>query len=185
MISVTELRSGTVFEDKGGYFLVFSYEHIKMGRGSGNVKVKVKSLDSGATVEKSFITGARVQEVNLDRKKVQYLYRESDQFHFMDLENYEQFELGQKVVGDVARFLKEGMEVVLFAVGDTSLFIEITKVVQYKVAQTGGAARGNTVGASFKDALLENGLLVKVPLFIKQGETVKVNTELGEYVGRS
>lgn len=185
MISVTELRSGTVFEDRGQFFLVLSYEHIKMGRGSGNVKVKVKSLDSGATVEKSFITGAKVQEVNLDRKKVQYLYRDHDQFHFMDLENYEQFELGQKIVGEADRYLKEGMEALLFAVGDKSLYIEIPKIVDYKVAQTGGAARGNTVGASFKDAVLENGLAVKVPLFIKQGEIIKVNTESGEYVGRS
>ena len=85
MINVTELRSGIVFEDKGEYFLVLSYEHIKMGRGSGTVKVKVKNLTIGATIEKTFQTGAKVQEVNLERKKVQYLYCDGQGYHFIDL----------------------------------------------------------------------------------------------------
>src|SRR3989344_3715436 len=128
MISVTELRSGTAFEDRGEYFLVLSYEHIKMGRGSGTVKVKVKSLNTGSTIEKSFITGARVQDADLLRKKVQYLYRDNpasaeasagkEGFHFMDNESYEQFMLPEKLVGDLAKYLKEGMEITLFAIDE-------------------------------------------------------------------
>lgn len=185
MINVTELRSGAVFEDQGQYWLVLSYEHIKMGRGSGNVKVKVKNLESGSTVEKSFITGARVQDARLSRKKVQYLYRDAEGVHLMDMEIYEQFTVPGRLVAETAKFLKEGMEVNLLLVDTKPVAVELAKIVDYKVSQTGGSARGNTVGASQKDAVLENGLTVKVPLFIKTGEVVRVDTRTGTYVERA
>src|SRR3989344_7676360 len=118
MISVTDLRSGVVFEEQGPsfakasegkqYFLVLSYEHTKMGRGSGNVKVKVRNLESGAVIEKSFITGAKVSDANLVRKKVQYLYLDN-QVHVMDMQTFEQESIDKKMVQDVAKYLKEGM----------------------------------------------------------------------------
>ena len=184
MISVTELRTGAVFEDQGQYFLVVSYEHTTIARGSGNVRVKVKNLSTGGTIEKSFNTGARVTEASLDRKKVQYLYSDS-KVYVMDMETYEQTVLDKRLVSEVAKFLKEGLEIELFSVEDKPLYIQIPKIVDYKVSQTGGSSRGNTVGASQKDALLENGLTVKVPLFIKSGEVVRVDTRTGEYVERA
>jgi len=184
MISVTDLRSGVVFEEQGKYFLVLSYEHIKVARGSGTVKVKVQNLESGANVEKSFQTGARVQDASVERRKVQYLYTD-DKVHVMDLATYEQFALDRKLVEDVAKYLKEGLEVTLFSVEEKPLYLEIPKIVDYKVTQTGGSARGNTVGASYKDAALENGLVVKVPLFIKNGEIIRVDTRSGDYVERA
>lgn len=196
MISVTDLRSGVVFGDRGSasakasvdkeYFLVLSYKHIKMGRGSGTVKVKVRNLATGATVEKSFITGARVNDVPLERKKVQYLYQDGAGFHFMDTASFEQFVLSDRLIGETAPYLKDGLETALFAVEDKPLYIEIAKILEYKVAQTGGAARGNTVsGAAYKDAILENGLTVKVPSFINNGEMIRVDTRTGEYVERA
>ncbi|OGD87171.1 elongation factor P [Candidatus Curtissbacteria bacterium RIFCSPHIGHO2_01_FULL_41_11] len=185
MISVTELRAGVVFEEKGDYFLVLSYEHIKMGRGGGTIKVKVRNLSNGAIVEKSFPNGNRVQEASIERKGVQYLYRDGEEFHFMDNESYEQFVLAESLVGDNAPYLKEGLELLLFAIGDKPLYIELSKILDYKVTQTGGSARGNTVGAAQKDALLENGLRVKVPLFIKNGEVIRVDTRTGSYVARA
>lgn len=186
MISVTELRAGTVFEDRGEYFLVLTYEHIKMGRGTGTIKVKVRNLGTGATIEKSFVTGARVNEVSLDRKKVQYLYRDGQGFHFMEMDSYEQFVLPDRLIGDLAPYLKEGLDITLFAVGERPLYIEIPKIFEYKVVQTGGTAKGNTAsGAAYKDALLENGLTVKVPSFIKTGEVIRVDTRSGDYVERA
>ncbi|OGE08864.1 elongation factor P [Candidatus Curtissbacteria bacterium RIFCSPLOWO2_01_FULL_42_26] len=184
MISVTDLRTGTVFEDQNQYFLVLSYEHIKMGRGGGTVRVKVKNLATGATVEKTFNTGSRVQEADLVRKKVQYLYSDS-KVHVINMQTYEQEEIDKKMVEDVVKFLKEGMEITLAIVDDKPLFVEIPKIVDYKVSQTGGSARGNTVGASYKDAVLENGLVVKVPLFIKNGEVIRVDSRSGNYVERA
>ncbi|MBI2327349.1 elongation factor P [Candidatus Curtissbacteria bacterium] len=185
MISVTELRAGTVFEDRGEYFLVLSYEHIKMGRGSGTVKVKVKSLNTGSTIEKSFITGAKVKEVNLERKKVQFLYRDGQGYHLMDTVSFEQFTVDERLVGELAPYLKDGLDLVLFAIDDKPMYIEIPKILEYKVVQTGGSSRGNTVGASYKDAQLENGLMVKVPLFIENGEVIRVDTRTGDYVERA
>ena len=184
MVNVTELRSGTVFFDQGQYFLVLSYDHVKMGRGSGNVRVKVKNLSTGATIEKSFQTGARVNEASLARKKVQYLYADSE-VHVMDMQTFEQFAFDKKLISDLAKYLKEGMEIILAMVDDKPLFVEIPKIVDYKISQTGGAARGDTVGASYKDAVLENGLVVKVPLFIKVGEIIRVDTRSAEYVERA
>lgn len=185
MISVTDLRAGIVFEDQGQYFLVLSYEHIKMGRGSGTVRVKVRNLESGANVDKTFNTGARVSDVNLSRKKAQFLYRDSRKFHLMDMDTYDQFEIDEKIAGDIAKFLKENMEVTLFAIGEKPLYIEIPKIVDYKITQTGGSAKGNTAGAAQKDAVLENGITVKVPLFIQNGEIIRVDTRSGQYVERA
>jgi len=185
MISVNELGAGVVFNERGEYFLVLSYEHIKMGRGSGNIKVKVKNLSTGSTVEKSYITGARVQDASLERKRVQYLYQDSGGAHVMDMENFEQFVVDRKLVEDVIKFFKEGMELNLISAESKLLYVEISKILDYKVVQTGGSARGNTVGASYKDATLENGLTVKVPLFIKNGEIIRVDTRSGDYVERA
>ena len=185
MIPVTDLRAGGVFEDKGAYFLVLSYEHIKMGRGSGTVKVKVRNLEGGATIEKTFNTGARVQDVVLSRKKAQYLYRDNQSFHLMDMDSYDQFAISDRIVGEIAKFLKENMEVTLFSVGEKPVYIEIPKIVDYKITQTGGSAKGNTVGAAQKDAVLENGITVKVPLFISAGEIIRVDTRSGQYVERA
>ena len=185
MISVNELRAGVVFEERGDYFLVISYEHIKTGRGSGNIKVKVKNLSTGSNVEKSFITGARVTDASLERKKVQYLYQDPAGIHVMDIESFDQFVVSRKLVEDVIKFLKEGMELSLVSAEDKPLYVEIPKNLEYKITQTGGSARGNTVGASYKDAVLENGLVVKVPLFIKTGEVIRVDTRSGNYVERA
>lgn len=185
MISVTELRAGIVFEERGEYFLVLVYEHIKMGRGGGTIKVRVKNLTSGANIEKSFPNGARVNDVLMDRKKVQYLYREGQNYNFMDNLTFEQFSLTEKLVGDFSPYLKEGMEILLFAIGERPMYIELPKIVDYKIVQTGGSAKGNTAGAAQKDALLENGLHVKVPLFIKNGEVIRVDTRNGTYSERA
>lgn len=185
MISVNELRSGAVIAENGHFWLVLSYEHIKMGRGSGNVKIRVKNLESGSTVEKSYITGARVQEASLSRKKMQYLYKDGQGAHIMNMESYEQSVVPISLVSEIGKFLKEGMEVSLSLVEEKPVAVEIPKIVDYKVEQTGGSARGNTAGAAQKDAVLENGLTVKVPLFIKSGEMIRVDTRSGQYVERT
>ena len=185
MISVTDLRAGTVFEEKGQYFLVLSYEHSKIARGSGNTKVRVRNLETGAVINKTFNTGARVADANLSHKKAQYLYSDNQGLHFMDPMSYEQFTVDRKLVADVAKYLKEGMDLNLLSVDEKTVGVEIPKIMDYKIIQTGGSARGNTVGSAQKDAVLENNLVVKVPLFIKSGEVIRVDTRTGTYVERA
>lgn len=183
-LNVTDLRNGTFFREGSSIFQVLSYDHVKMGRGSGNVKVKVKNLKTGAVTEKSFITGARVDEALVEKKKAQFLYRDGDNFYFMDPQTFEQLPLSSNVVADQAKYLKDGMELILITSGGEALSMELPLNLIYEIAETGSGERGNTVSNVYKDATLDNGLTVKVPMFIKVGEKVKVDTRTGQYVER-
>jgi len=178
------LKTGTVFKEDNQILQVLAYEHIKMGRGSGNIKVKVKNLKTGSIVEKSFITGARVEEANVEKKKAQFLYRDGENFCFMDPVSFEQFPLPEDVLGGQAKYLKDGLEVTLIVLGDQALGLELPNSLVYGITETGPGEKGNTVSNVFKDARLDNGLVVKVPMFAKNGDRVKIDTRTGQYVER-
>ncbi|MBI3486342.1 elongation factor P [Candidatus Daviesbacteria bacterium] len=184
MLNVTELRSGAVFKEAGNFLQVLSYEHIKMGRGSGNVKVKVKNLKTGSTTEKSFITGARVDEANVEKRKAQFLYQDGEIFNFMDPVSFEQYSLPKQVVSDAYKFLRDGLEVNLLVVDGEPLAVELPLSLVYSISETGPEEKGNTVSSVYKEAVLDNGLIIKVPMFMKVGEHVKVDTRTGQYVER-
>jgi elongation factor P len=184
LINATDLRSGIVFNEDGNLWQVITYEHIKMGRGSGTIKVKAKNLRSGAITEKAFITGARVEEGDVEKKKAQYLYAEGDAYNFMDPVSFEQFTISEKILGDNAKYLYEGLEVQLIVSGEEALGIELPNSLIYEIAETGPEEKGNTVSNVFKEAILSNGLVVKVPMFMSAGEKVKVDTRTGAYVER-
>ena len=173
-----------MFKEDNNLFQVLNYEHIKMGRGSGNVKVKVRNLRSGAVVERSFITGARVQDTSVDKRQTQYLYNDGNTYYFMDKESYEQFELLKSLVESQVKYLKDGMDVTVLMVEGEALGIELPNSLIYEVTETGPEEKGNTVSNVFKDATLDNGLIVKVPMYMKQGEKIKVDTRSGQYVER-
>lgn len=183
-LNVTELKSGAVFKEGGQLLQVLTYEHNKMGRGSGTIRLKVRNLKTGATVEKSFITGARVDEVNVEKKKAQFLYRDGDVFSFMDPVSFEQFSLSAQVLAENAKYLKDGLEVNLIVADEEALGIELPITLIYTIEETGSGERGNTVSNVYKDATLDNGLLAKVPMFMKVGEKVKIDTRTGQYVER-
>ena len=184
MLNVTELRNGMVFKEGNSLLQVLTYEHNKMGRGSGTIKIKVRNLRTGSVTEKSFITGARVEEADVVKKKAQYLYRDGDSFNFMDPVSFEQFSLPGSVVGEESKFLKEGLEVVLIVSGDEALGLELPNSLIYEIVETGPGERGNTVSNVYKDAKLDNGLMVKVPMFSKNGDKIKVDTRTGQYIER-
>lgn len=183
-LNVNELRNGTFFKEGKEIFLVILYEHVKTGRGSGNIKLKVRNVRSGAVVEKSFITGARVDEADVEKKKAQFLYRDGDNFNFMDPVSFEQFSISSQVISDQAKYLKDGLEVILIVSEGEALGLELPMSLVYEIAETGPEEKGNTVSNVFKEATLDNGLVVKVPMFMKVGEKVKVDTRTGEYVER-
>lgn len=183
-ISATDLKSGVVFKDETGLWQVITYEHNKMGRGSGSIKVKARNLRSGAITERAFITGARVEEGDIEKKKAQFLYQDGENFNFMDPVSYEQFPITKAVAADQAKYLYEGLEVILLISGEEALGIELPNSLVYEVAETGPEEKGNTVSNVYKEATLNNGLVVKVPMFMKVGEKVKVDTRTGQYVER-
>lgn len=184
MLNVTELRPGTVYKESNDLLQVITYEHIKMGRGSGNIKVKVKNLKTGSVTEKSFITGARVEEALVEKRKVQYLYTADSEYFFMDPQSFEQFPLAEEVVLDEAKYFKDGLEASLIAVDDKPIALELPNSLIYQVSQTGPEEKGNSVSNVYKEAILDNGLTVKVPMFIKAGNKVKVDTRSGQYLER-
>ena len=185
MIDVAKLRSGTVFEEYGVPWLVIKYEHVKMGRGTATIKVKTKNLKTGAILERTFINSARVTEVILERRSGQYLYANGNSMVFMNPATYEQFEIEKDLIGDQAQFLKEGTEVELKFYGDDPLSIVLPLKMKFVVAETEPGYKGNSVTNIYKDAILETGAHIKVPMFVESGESVLVNTETGEYVERA
>ena len=184
MLNVNELRNGAVFKEDKDIFQVVTFEHIKMGRGSGNVKIKAKNLKTGSIIEKSFITGARVEEADVEKKKTQYLYKDGEFLFFMDPVSFEQFSLPLSVASDSAKFLKESLEVNLIVGENEALGMEIPNSLIYEITETGPGERGNTVSNVYKDANVDNGLMVKVPMFMKVGDKVKIDTRTGQYVER-
>lgn len=190
MISVTDLRNGATITIGKDIFQVLSYEHIKLGRGTANIKIKVKNARTGTTTEKSFISGAKVAEAPLEKREAQYLYKIQNQkakaqnFVFMDAKSFEQFELSEEKISDVVPFLKEGMTVKMLFYNEEPLTLELPIKIEFTVAQTNPGVRGDSAVNIYKDATLENGLKIKVPLFIDSGDKVLVDTRTGEYLNK-
>jgi elongation factor P len=183
-MDVTNLRNGVVFKDGGVPFQVLKYTHIKMSRGSANVRVKARNLLTGQVLEKSWISSARVEDAQLDRKKAQYLYKDGS-YNFMDPKTYDQFSIPSSVVGDSGKFFNEGDNIQILYFEGKPIGVELPKSKVFKIKYTEPGFKGNTVTNAFKDAKLENGTSVKVPGFIKIGDKVKIDTRSGEYISKA
>ncbi len=181
MISVTELRAGTIFEENGNLLGVLSYEHIKMGRGSANIKVKVKNLRTGTTIDKSFINGAKVNNVNVFKKDLQYLYKDEESAYFMNPSTFEQIDVPLKLINYEKDYLKEGYNFSISFLGDEPLSLTLLPKMEFEVSETALGVKGNSATNVFKDAILENGLKIKVPLFVNTGHRIRVDTRTGAY----
>lgn len=180
MISVTDLKSGITYREDGALLQVLSYEHIKMGRGSANIKVKVKNLNNGSTVEKSYINGARVDDVHVLKRDVQFLYKDNDLAYFMDPVNYEQISVPLKVIPEHS-YLKEGETFIISFLNDQALSVLFPPKMVFKVEDTSPGVKGNSATNVFKDAVLENGISTKVPLFVQIGDLIRIDTRTGDY----
>ena len=185
MIGVQDLRKGTTFvDDDGNLYMVLDYLHNKQGRGNATIKTKLRNLRTGATTERSFQSGGRVQDVRLDTQTVQYLYRDGDLYHFMDTETYEQPVLSSELLGEHADYLKEGMNVEVLVYEGQPIDIQLPTTVDLKVVETAPGYKGDTASGGGKPARLETGVTVTVPFFVNVGDTVRVDTRTGDYVTR-
>ena len=185
MIGVTELKAGTVFEESGNLLQVLSYEHIKMGRGSANIKVRVKNVRTGATIDKSFINGAKVADVTVLKKDLQYLYKDLENAYFMNPVTFEQISLPLGIAGSDVAYLKEGELANVSFLGDEPLSLNLPPKMVFEVTETAPGVKGNSATNVFKDAILENGMTVKVPPFIKVGEKIRIDTRTGVYTEKA
>lgn len=185
MISVTDLRSGTKVEMDGGLWEVVDYQHQKIGRGGAKMVAKFRSLESGSIVERSFNATEKIQDIFIEYRTMSFLYTDGDNFTFMDTETFEQPTLTRDQIGDAARFLKENVEVTVDYYRERPLNVTLPNVVELKITQTDPGVRGDTVSGGSKQATLESGATVNVPLFIDQGEVIRVDTRTGDYLGRA
>jgi elongation factor P len=183
-IVVQDIRNGTAFLLDGQPWLGLKYEHIKMGRGSATIKIKMRNLLTGATVEKAFVNSAKVEEVNLVRRPMQYLYKDDSGYVFMDPRSFEQAAVPAEVVGEQGVYLKDGIEVNVLWWDDRPLWVELPSKMAFTVAECDPGVKGNTVSNIYKAAKLDIGVIVKVPLFINEGDEVVVDTRDGSYVER-
>jgi len=184
MISTGELRKGVVIELDGDLWQILDYHHIKMGRGSAQVRIKLRNVKKGSTVERSFQAGDRWPRAQIDRRPVQFLYREGDDFHFMDTDTYDQFTLSANQLDDAALYVKDGMTLDRTSYQGETLGVELPVTVDLRVTETEPGFAGDTAQGARKSATLEIGLVVSVPLFVSEGDVVRVDTRTGEYQPR-
>ena len=174
-----------VLEIDNGLVSIVEFQHVKPGKGSAFVRTKLKNVLTGAVVDRTFRAGEKVNEVRLDRKPLQYLYGDSQLYHFMDIATYEQFPVSGKMIGDQVKYLKENLEVTGVFQGDTILGVELPFFVELQVVETDPGVRGDTASGGSKPAKLESGAIINVPLFIEVGNTIRVDRRTNEYLERA
>lgn len=183
-MKVSELGKGMTIEFEGELYSVEEYAHVKKAQGRPVAQTKLRHLKTGRVFTKNFMDGDPVKRASLSSRPLQYLYNSADRFYFMDQESFEQFALTGEQLGDTVRFFKENLELVgLFYQGEM-VRVELPITVELKVVRTEPGVRGDTATGGEKPAILETGLEIKVPLFVKEGDTVKVDTRSGEYIAR-
>lgn len=185
LININDIKNGMTVLVDGKLCSIVDFQHVKPGKGSPFVKVKFKNLRTGATTENTFNTNVKLEKAHVDKIKSQFLYSAGDSYVFMNNETYEQTELTKDQLGDSAKYLKEGLEIRINSYEGELIGIDLPEKIEYKVETAEDAVKGNTSTGATKDATMENGLVVKVPLFIKAGETIVVSTLDGSYSGRA
>lgn len=183
-INATQLRSGSAFLYEGKPFRVVKYSLIKMGRGGATVRVNCVNLETGANIEHAFSSNLSFEKVDLNKTSLQYLYKDNSTAFFMHPANYEQIEVPLKVLGDSVNFLLEGGSVDVLFWNERAMSVDLPPKIALKVIEADPGVKGNSASNFLKSAKVENGLVVKVPLFIKVGEKIRVDTRTGEYIER-
>lgn len=182
-ISTNDFRKGLKIELDGEPYAIVDFQHVKPGKGGAFVRTKLKHLKLGTVIDKTFRAEEKVPLVNFEEKRMQFLYRD-DRFHFMDLETYDQIALSEEEVGESRDFLKENTEVEVLYVDGAPIGVELPTFVELTVVKTEPGVRGDTASGGSKPATLETGAVVSVPLFVNEGDVVKVDTRTAAYIGR-
>ena len=184
MISTGELKKGVAIELDGELWQILDYHHIKMGRGSAQVRITLRNVRRGQTIERSFQAGTKWPRAQMENRPVQFLYRDGDDYHFMDTDTYDQFMLRGDQLTDVSPYLKDGMILDRTTYQGETIGVELPVTVDLQVTSTEPGFAGDTASGARKPATLESGLTVQVPLFVSEGDTVRIDTRTGEYQTR-
>lgn len=184
MIDTGGLRKGLTLDMNGDLVKVVDYQHVKQGRGSAFVRLTLRNLRTGSTTQQTFQAGSRFQTARMERSRVQYLYAEGDQYNFMDIDTFEQFPLSKEQLGDAVNYLLENETIDLLTYQGQPVDVEIPITVNLEVVQTDPGLKGDTASGGSKPAKLATGVTINVPLFVNEGDVVKVDTRTGAYLER-
>ena len=185
MFNINDIKNGITFLFEGNIYTVIEFQHVKPGKGAAFVKAKIRNLRTGSIVEKTFNTSIKLEKAMITKQNMQYLYNTGDIYYFMNMETYEQIELTKDQIGDDANYLIENLSVTITFYEGEVLGMQLPEKITYTVTHTEPAVKGNTTNNALKEAIMENGLMVKVPLFIEQGEQIVVSTKDGKYDSRA
>jgi len=182
-VSTAEFKKGLKIEFDGEPYSIVDFQHVKPGKGGAFVRTKLKHMRLGRVIDNTFRAGEKVELVDFDEKRMQYLYRD-ERYHFMDLDTYDQISLSADEVGDARDFLKENTEVEILFIDGSPVSVELPNFIELQIVKTDPGIRGDTASGGSKPATLETGAVIQVPLFLNEGDVVKVDTRSGDYLGR-
>lgn len=185
MISVNDFKNGVTIEMDGQAFQVVDFQHVKPGKGAAFVRAKLKNVKSGAVVEKTFRGGEKMPRARLDKREMQFLYKDSDGYNFMDNENYDQISISAEALGDSSKWLLENMNIEVLLFQENIIGIELPNFVEMEVIETEPSVKGDTATGATKLAKLVTGVSVQVPLFINEGDRLRIDTRTGQYMERA
>lgn len=184
MVSAGDFKNGLTVEMDNGIFQILEFQHVKPGKGAAFVRTKLKNIVSGGVVEKTFRPTEKFPQARIDRAEMQYLYSDGDLFNFMNTENYEQIALNADAIGDALKFVKENEMVKICSHNGNVFAVEPPLFVELEITETEPGFKGDTATGATKPAVVETGATVYVPLFVEQGDTIKIDTRTGEYLSR-
>ena len=184
MISAGDFKNGLTVEIEGNIYQILEFQHVKPGKGAAFVRTKLKNIINGGAVEKTFRPNEKFEQARIDRKDMQYLYQDGDLYNFMDVETYDQIALNADVVGDALKFVKENETVKICSHNGNVFSVEPPLFVELEITETEPGFKGDTAQGATKPAVVETGATVMVPLFVEQGDVLKIDTRTGEYLSR-
>lgn len=185
MISAGDIRNGSTFELDGKLVTVVEFQHVKPGKGSAFVRAKIRDVISGSVIERTFNPNEKFQEAFIDRRAMQYLYSDGDLYYFMDLDSFEQIPINKSILSDNFKFVKENMECKVLSCKGNVFGVEPPIFVKLEVIETEPGVRGDTATNVTKPAVVETGASIRIPLFVNQGDIIRIDTRTGEYVDRA
>ena len=185
MVNVNDFKTGMSIKYEGNIYSVVDYQHVKPGKGAAFVKAKLKNLRTGAIIEITFNSSVKVELAHIEKRDMQFLYSQGDTYYFMDMETYDQIEVKESQLGDDKKYLKENLVLNIVSYEGEILGLQLPDKIEMVVTKTEPGVKGNTTNNAMKDAVLETGMTVKVPLFINEGETIIVSTKDGKYQSRA
>ncbi len=185
MLTAGDLRKGITFEYDGQVYIVIDFLHVKPGKGAAFVRTKLRNVIAGGVIERTFNPSEKFQEAVIERKEMEYLYNDESLYYFMDLETYEQIPLNYEKVEDAIKYLKENMNAIIKFYRGEAFSVEAPNFVELKVIETDPGFKGNTATNTLKPAKIETGTVIQVPLFINEGDKIRIDTRTGEYMERA